>query len=176
MLVVIFILTLTLGYASARDGESCVSTNCLFVDNCFKSVKVGAECSNAAYSGKCGKDTEGPEVDCDKKTDKGESCCVFSRLEGGCECVQRRCHESRIPDKRVPEECLKYDKASPPWWALVLALLVTIFVGVIIVLCLRKRKLAMRMNSQVSQVSQVSQEEQRKTKDLEQNYSLIGER
>ena len=40
MLVVIFTLTLTLGYASARDGESCVSTNCLFVDNCFKSVKV----------------------------------------------------------------------------------------------------------------------------------------
>ena len=58
-------------------------------------------------------------------------------------------------------------------WAIVLALLVTILVGVIIVLCLRKRKLAMRMNSQVSQVSQ---EEQRKTKDLEQNYSLIGER
>ena len=58
-------------------------------------------------------------------------------------------------------------------WALVLALLVTILVGVIIVLCLRKRKLAMRMNSQVSQVSQ---EEQRKTKDLEQSYSLIGER
>ena len=58
-------------------------------------------------------------------------------------------------------------------WALVLALLVTILVGVIIVLCLRKRKLAMGMNSQVSQVSQ---EEQRKTKDLEQNYSLIGER
>ena len=54
-----------------------------------------------------------------------------------------------------------------------LALLVTILVGVIIVLCLRKRKLAMRMNSQVSQVSQ---EEQRKTKDLEQNYSLMGER
>ena len=61
-------------------------------------------------------------------------------------------------------------------WAIVLALLVTILVGVIIVLCLRKRKLAMRMNSQVSQVSQVSQEEQRKTKDLEQSYSLIGER
>ena len=68
---------------------------------------------------------------------------IYSRLEGGCECVQRRCHESRIPgrqnkddipsymsscvivicfqvifsrlDKRVPEECLKYDKASPPW-------------------------------------------------------------
>ena len=58
-------------------------------------------------------------------------------------------------------------------WAIVLALLVTILVGVIIVLCLRKRKLAMRMNSQVSQVSQ---EEQRKTKDLEQSYSLIGER
>ena len=58
-------------------------------------------------------------------------------------------------------------------WAIVLALLVTILVGIIIVLCLRKRKLAMRMNSQVSQVSQ---EEQRKTKDLEQNYSLIGER
>ena len=58
-------------------------------------------------------------------------------------------------------------------WAIVLALLVTILVGVIIVLCLRKRKLAMRMNSQVSQVSE---EEQRKTKDLEQNYSLIGER
>ena len=58
-------------------------------------------------------------------------------------------------------------------WAIVLALLVTILVGVIIVLCLRKRKLAMRMNSQVTQVSQ---EEQRKTKDLEQNYSLIGER
>ena len=61
-------------------------------------------------------------------------------------------------------------------WAIVLALLVTILVGIIIVLCLRKRKLAMRMNSQVSQVSQVSQEEQRKTKDLEQNYSLMGER
>ena len=58
-------------------------------------------------------------------------------------------------------------------WAIVLALLVTILVGVIIVLCLRIRKLAMRMNSQVSQVSQ---EEQRKPKDLEQNYSLIGER
>ena len=58
-------------------------------------------------------------------------------------------------------------------WAIVLALLVTILVGIIIVLCLRKRKLAMRMNSQVSQVSE---EEQRKTKDLEQNYSLIGER
>ena len=40
MLVVILTLALTLGYASARDGESCVSTNCLFVDNCFKSVKV----------------------------------------------------------------------------------------------------------------------------------------
>ena len=61
-------------------------------------------------------------------------------------------------------------------WAIVLAMLVTILVGVIIVLCLRKRKLAMRMDSQVIQVSQVSQEEQRKTKDLEQNYSLIGER
>ena len=58
-------------------------------------------------------------------------------------------------------------------WAIVLALVVTILVGIIIVLCLRKRKLAIRMNNQVSQVSQ---EEQRKPKDLEQNYSLIGER
>ena len=58
-------------------------------------------------------------------------------------------------------------------WAIVLALVVTILVGIIIVLCLRKRKLEMRMNSQVSHVSQ---EDQRKTKDLEQNYSLIGER
>ena len=53
-----------------------------------------------------------------------------------------------------------------------LALVVTILVGVIIVLCLRKRKLAMKMNSKFSQVSQ---EESRKAKDMAQNDSLIGE-
>ena len=154
---------------------------------------------------------------------------IYSHLEGGCECVQRRCHESRIPGRHniydIPSYVIMCHhnmfscnlflfkiKEFPrnAWnmtkhhhrgkyiymiyhlsylsfnffpltilmfrWAIVLALLVTILVGIIIVLCLRKRKLAMRMNSQVSQVSQVSQEEQRKTKDLEQNYSLIGER
>ena len=150
---------------------------------------------------------------------------IYSRLEGGCECVQRRCHESRIPGRQNIYDIASYvimchhnmfscnlflfkikEFLRNAWnmtkhhlhgkyisrklfsfqlfplkvfmfrWAIVLALLVTILVGVIIVLCLRKRKLAMRMNSQVSQVSQVSQEEQRKTKDLEQNYSLIGER
>ena len=25
---------------------------------------------------------------------------IYSRLEGGCECVQRRCHESRIPGRQ----------------------------------------------------------------------------
>ena len=55
-------------------------------------------------------------------------------------------------------------------WAIVLALLVTILVGVIIVLCLRKRTLAMKMNSKFIQVSQ---EESRKAKDMAQNYSLI---
>ena len=53
-----------------------------------------------------------------------------------------------------------------------LALLVTILVGVIIVLCLRKRKLVMKMNGKFSQVSQ---EESRKAKDMAQNYSLLGE-
>ena len=151
---------------------------------------------------------------------------IYSHLEGGCECVQRRCHESRIPGrhniydiplyvimchhnmfscnlflfkiKEFPRNAWNMTKHHHRGkyiymiyhlsylsfnffpltilmfrWAIVLALLVTILVGVIIVLCLRKRKLAMGMNSQVSQVSQ---EEQRKTKDLEQSYSLIGER
>ena len=53
-------------------------------------------------------------------------------------------------------------------WAIVLALLVTILVGVIIVLCLRKRKLVMKMNSKFSQVSQ---EKSLKAKDMAQNYS-----
>ena len=50
-----------------------------------------------------------------------------------------------------------------------LALVVTILVGVIIVLCLRKRKLVMKMNSKFSQ------EESRIAKDMAQNYSFIGE-
>jgi len=112
------VFTVALGGVLARDGESCVSQNCWETNSCQKSVKVGAKCSNGAFSGRCGKGIEDSNVDCDKSVG-GQPCCVYSRFEGSCECVQRRCHTSKFPDKRVPEECLKERAtASTPWFVL----------------------------------------------------------
>jgi len=166
------VFTVALGGVLARDGESCVSQNCWETNSCQKSVKVGAKCSNGAFSGRCGKGIEDSNVDCDKSVG-GQPCCVYSRFEGSCECVQRRCHTSKFPDKRVPEECLKERAtASTPWWAIVVALAIVVLLGVGIFLCLRKRNRSLRQNSRIEE----EEEGKRKTKDVEQTYSLVEEK
>ena len=58
-------------------------------------------------------------------------------------------------------------------WAIVLALVIVVLLGLAIFLCLRKRNRALRQNS-----SRVEEEEggKPKTKDVEQTYSLVEER
>ena len=57
-------------------------------------------------------------------------------------------------------------------WAIVLALVIVVLLGLAIFLCLRKRNGALRQNS-----SRVEEEGGKpKTKDVEQTYSLVEER
>ena len=55
-------------------------------------------------------------------------------------------------------------------WAIVLAMLIMVLLGLAIFLCLRKRNRAIRQNSRIEE------EEKPKTKDVEQSYSLVEER
>ena len=57
-------------------------------------------------------------------------------------------------------------------WAIVLALVIVVLLGLAIFLCLRKRNRALRQNSRVEE----EEGGKPKTKDVEQTYSLVEER
>ena len=56
-------------------------------------------------------------------------------------------------------------------WAIVLALVIVVLLGLAIFLCLRKRNRTLRQNSMIEE-----EEGKPKTKDVEQTYSLVEER
>merc|ERR1719500_1611247 len=124
--------------AGTTGEKECCSSHCTSVFCKSSCAREGDACR--VGSSKCLGKVEKEKVDCSKKTEDGESCCVFSNTGALCECVQRRCHDDFHPGQ-VPKACVA-KQASPQWPVLLSAFLVLLaFLAGITWWMKRKRRL-----------------------------------
>lgn len=77
----------------------------------------------------------------------------LSRVEDGCNCVQRRCHEETFPSLVAPEDCLQPMEAGTPPWSFLLGGLTFLMATVAILLFLRWRRGKRRSQLATSETS-----------------------